>query len=71
MPLRPDQARLADQLSQLRLPDSATLYRDACRLMEAPESLASTSHLVAHLLREVESSLRQVIRPIVEIGAQI
>lgn len=68
--LRPDQLRLADQLSRLRLPDSATLYRDACRLMDAPESLASTSHLVAHLLREVESSLRQVIKPIVEIGAQ-
>ena len=45
-------------------PGPASFFRDACWLMENPEVLKSTSHLVAHLLREIESSLRSILRPI-------
>lgn len=41
----------------------AEFYRDACRLMEDSGALASTSHLVGHLMREVESSVRTVLHP--------
>ena len=40
----------------------AQLYRDACRLMEEPDSFETTSHLVNHLLREVESAVRAVLQ---------
>lgn len=45
-------------------PGPASFFRDACWLMENPEVLESTSHLVAHLLREIESSLRSILKPI-------
>lgn len=41
----------------------AAFYRDACRLMEESASLESTSHLVGHLLREVEDAVRAVLQP--------
>lgn len=42
-------------------PGPATMFADACELMRNPDALGSTSHLVAHLLREVLSSLEQVL----------
>ena len=41
----------------------ASFYLDACKLMDEPEALGSTSHLVSHLLREVESAVRAVLQP--------
>src|SRR5689334_21722210 len=42
-------------------PGPAAFYRDACRLIAHQPSLATTTHLVLHLLREVESGLRDVL----------
>jgi len=44
-------------------PGPAAFYRDACLLMTAKRSLSATTHLVSHLLREIESALRDVIEP--------
>lgn len=41
----------------------AEFFRDACRLMDTPDGLSSTSHLVGHLMREIEISLRAVLKP--------
>ncbi len=67
----PIQFRFADPRQQriyedLRLvgPGPAAFFRDACRLMQNERAFESTSHLVAHLLREIESALHSVLRPI-------
>ena len=41
----------------------AAFYRDACKLMEDPQAFEAASHLVCHLLRDVESALRDVLEP--------
>lgn len=41
----------------------ASFYKDACRLMMEEPLYESTVHIVAHLLREVESALRAVLLP--------
>jgi hypothetical protein len=46
----------------------AAHFTDACRLMEGDMRLDSTSHLVAHLLREVQSALNAVLIPMVPDG---
>jgi hypothetical protein len=40
----------------------ADFYRDACRLM-ADSSWRTTTHLVAHCFREIESAIRDVLLP--------
>ena len=47
-------------------PGPATFYRDACWMMREANPLASTTHLVAHLLREIESSIRDVLETVAE-----
>src|SRR6266511_2752724 len=42
-------------------PGPATMFADACRLIENPGYLGTTSHVVAHLLREILSSLEEVL----------
>lgn len=59
----PHQQMIYEEL-QLVGPGPATFFRDACWLMQNERALESTSHLVAHLLREIESALRSVLRPI-------
>lgn len=59
----PRQQMIYEEL-QLVGPGPAAFFRDACRLMQNERALESTSHLVAHLLREIESALRSVLRPI-------
>lgn len=44
-------------------PGPAAFFRDASRLMASSRPLETTPHLVAHLLREVESALRDVLLP--------
>jgi hypothetical protein len=46
-------------------PAPAAFYADACRLQAGEPSLASTTHLVGHLLRELESALREILRPMI------
>jgi len=59
----PRQQMIYEEL-QLVGPGPAAFFRDACRLMQNERAFESTSHLVAHLLREIESALRSVLRPI-------
>ena len=58
------QEQIYRRLNSLVGPGSAAFYQDACRLMEMEPPLESTTHLVGHLLREIESSLRAVLMPI-------
>lgn len=60
----PRQARIFERLNRLVGEGPAAFYRDACRLMTGEDRYESTSHLVAHLLREVESALRDVLEPV-------
>ena len=46
-------------------PGPAAHFRDACQIMEGNSNLDAASHLVAHLLREVENALRAVLESIV------
>jgi len=43
----------------------ADFFRDACQLAADPTLFASTSHLVGHCCREIESGLQDLIEPIV------
>jgi hypothetical protein len=47
-------------------PGPAAFFRDAGRLMSSQCDLASKRHLVGHLLREIESALRDVLEPFVD-----
>lgn len=42
----------------------AEFFYDACRLMATQPQFKSTTHLVSHLIREVESSVRAVLEPL-------
>lgn len=58
----PRQARIHERLSLIS-PAAAPFYLDACRIMAADPPFESTTHLVAHLIRELESSLRAALEP--------
>lgn len=60
----PEHERIHRRLYTLVGPGAAAFYKDACRLMEMDNPLESTTHIVGHLLRETESSLRSVLRSI-------
>lgn len=60
----PRQARVHERLERLVGPGPAAFFRDACRLMENQPGLETVTHLVGHCLREVESALRDVLKPI-------
>lgn len=51
--------RLCNRISE----GTASFYRDVCRLRNNAYLFDSTTHLVAHLLRDVESALRDVVLP--------
>jgi len=42
----------------------AAFFQDACRHIDAEPPYATTTHLVSHCLREIESSLRVVLAPL-------
>jgi hypothetical protein len=56
----PRQERIYSRLRKVG-PGPATFYKDACRLMSEEPLYDSTTHLVAHLLREIDGGLRQVL----------
>jgi hypothetical protein len=58
------QVRIHERLGRLVGPGAAAFFLDACRLMEESKPFQSTTHLVAHLLREIESALRDVLEPV-------
>jgi hypothetical protein len=49
--------------------EPAAYYLDVCRLMDGDYRLEATTHVVAHLLRELEAALAQVLRPMVPLEA--
>jgi hypothetical protein len=57
----PRQQEIYESLNRLISSGIAEYYKDACKLMDDPEALATTAHLVAHLLREIESAIRSVL----------
>jgi hypothetical protein len=40
------------------------IFVDACRLMKIEPSLETTTHLVGHCIREIESALRDLLVPL-------
>jgi hypothetical protein len=58
--------RLTLRLRKLVGPGASEFYQDACILMDNSLRLSSTSHLVGHLIREIESSLRDVLQPLAQ-----
>ena len=63
------QVRIYKRLNQLVGPGPAQFFDDACRLIAYQSTLPSTTHIVSHLLREIESALRTVVRPLKGISA--
>ncbi len=59
----PRQERIYGRL-RLVGPGPAAFYRDACWLMAAEPPIIAAAHLVSHLLREIESALRDVLEPL-------
>ncbi len=62
--LRERQIKIYQNLHNLIGQGSAAFYKDACRIINLNPPLESTTHVVAHLFREIESSLRDVLEPI-------
>jgi len=56
----PRQAKIYERLKLIGNAPAA-FYKDACRLLSEEPQYASTSHLVGHLLREIDGSLRDVL----------
>ena len=48
----------------------AVFFSDACGLLSGQPPRRSTTHIVAHLMREVESAVRSVLQPPTEAGAR-
>src|SRR5258708_6048200 len=55
----PRQKRIYERLHLIG-PGPAAYYRDACRILSSNPEFGTVTHLVAHMYREVESSLRAV-----------
>ncbi len=68
----PRQQRVYDRLFNLVAPGPARFWRDACAIMEGEIGIAldSTSHIVGHLLREIESAIRDVLEELVPSSPQ-
>jgi hypothetical protein len=61
--LSPRQESVAAQLREMVGEGPAAFFSDACLILSLDPRPASASHIVAHLLREVESSVREVLEP--------
>lgn len=58
----PIELRVREMLLRLVGPGPASFFSDACGLLGAEQHLASTTHLVGHLCREIEGSLLDLLR---------
>lgn len=67
----PRQERIYRRLRGLVGHGPADFFKDACQLMANPASLATTSHLVSHCLREVESAFCDVLKTLSEHEARL
>lgn len=61
--LSPRQEKIAGRLLSQVGPGPASFFREACELVREQPRRRSVTHLVAHLLREVESAVRSVLEP--------
>ncbi len=59
----PRQERIYKKLLEIG-PGPAAFFKDACRIWESDPPLESRTHLIAHCLREIESSVRDVMLPL-------
>jgi hypothetical protein len=64
-----EQKHIYEKLLRLVGPGPASFFKDACAIMNQSPLLESATHLVSHLLREIESALRDVLEPVVEAGS--
>jgi hypothetical protein len=64
VPIDPRQVEI-HWLMEVFGPAPAAFYADACRLLAKDPPLISTTHVVGHLLRELESTLREILRPMI------
>ena len=55
------QRRIHDLLTRLIGVGAAEFFHDAMRIASNKERFATASHLVGHLLREMESNVREVL----------
>lgn len=58
----PRQERIHKKLLEIG-PGPSAFFKDACRMWEDEPPLESRTHLIAHCLREIESSVRDVMLP--------
>jgi hypothetical protein len=61
--LSPRQESIAAQLREMVGEGPAAFFSDACLILSLDPRPASASHIVGHLLREVESAVREVLEP--------
>lgn len=61
--LSPRQEKIVGRLLSQVGPGPAAFFREACELVREEPKRRSVTHLVAHLLREVESAVRSVLEP--------
>ncbi|OHB76831.1 MAG: hypothetical protein A2Z34_02245, partial [Planctomycetes bacterium RBG_16_59_8] len=66
----PRQLKMYERLNRLVGPGPAEFYYDACRLMSLTPPMQATTHLVAHLIREIESALRAILETVKEPNRQ-
>jgi len=59
----PIQKKIHQELNRQIGDGAASFYLDACKLMDDNPPLSSKTHLIAHLLREIDSSIRDVMIP--------
>jgi len=59
----PKQKKIHQELIRQIGEGAASFYMDACKLMDDNPPLSSKTHLIAHLLREIDSSIRDVMIP--------
>lgn len=62
----PRQELIYNSLLMLVSPGAASFYKDACRLKIIRPAFGSATHLIAHLLRELESALHDILKSITE-----
>ncbi len=60
------QRRIHRQLGNLVSPGTAKWFHNACRIVARRQDHQAASHLVAHCVREVESSLRDALQVVIE-----
>lgn len=66
------QLELYKQLSDYTGEGPAATYRDACRLMASDPPFENVSHMLAHLLRELESAIRRIcLAPIPQLPKEL